>query len=106
MEWWRSMPFHFQPILLIGHSLAPPCKPQTHHLRALRSFSVPTFTPPSKREPPPAPISSSSRKPPLLHISTPVAFQHSWPGSPNGFQANLDFKTFDHTTPILIRYSH
>ncbi|GBN04976.1 hypothetical protein AVEN_115481-1 [Araneus ventricosus] len=36
--------------------------------------------------------------PPLPHVSTPVAFQHLWPFSPNGFQVKLDFQTFDHTT--------
>ncbi|GBL99143.1 hypothetical protein AVEN_64135-1 [Araneus ventricosus] len=59
----------------------------------------------SKRGPSSAPISSSATEPPP-YVSTQVAFQHLSPASPSGFQAKLDFQNFDHTTPILIRYSH
>ncbi|GBM99900.1 hypothetical protein AVEN_188417-1 [Araneus ventricosus] len=44
----------------------------------------------------------------LSHVSTPVAFQHLGPGSPNGaagYPECSDIHTFDHTPPILIGFS-
>ncbi|GBO10897.1 hypothetical protein AVEN_119489-1 [Araneus ventricosus] len=59
---------------------------------------------------PPISISSRARElQPLSPISTPVAFQHLWPGSPNGelgYPEGLKTQTFDHTAPILIGFSY
>ncbi|GBN02143.1 hypothetical protein AVEN_44343-1 [Araneus ventricosus] len=58
----------------------------------------------SKREPPLAPISSRATKPSSLsHVSTPAAFQHLWPASPNELQAKSNFQTFGRSTPISDR---
>ncbi|GBO17765.1 hypothetical protein AVEN_115665-1 [Araneus ventricosus] len=57
MAWWCSI---FQPICRIFRYLITGRSTQTH--RALRSLTEPTSTPPlSKREIPPAPISSRAR---------------------------------------------
>ncbi|GBM13309.1 hypothetical protein AVEN_226291-1 [Araneus ventricosus] len=61
---------------------------------------------------PPAPISSRAREPqppPPCTTSTTVAFQHLWPGNPNGvfgYSERLKIQTLDHTAPILIGFSH
>ncbi|GBN52285.1 hypothetical protein AVEN_51172-1 [Araneus ventricosus] len=67
---------------------------------------------PSKREPWPSLISARAREPLrslLLNVSTQVAFQHIWPGSPNraaGYLDSLKIRTVDHAAPLLSCFSH
>ncbi|GBO12174.1 hypothetical protein AVEN_202469-1 [Araneus ventricosus] len=76
----HSTPFHFLARLF----------KQVIHCHSDPSFTVipiPYFSPPpSKRESPLAPISSSAREPPPppFEISTPFTFQNVWPGNPSG----------------------
>ncbi|GBM84060.1 hypothetical protein AVEN_179133-1 [Araneus ventricosus] len=53
-------------------------------------------------------IASRAREPslPSLHASVPVAFQHLWPSSPNGYPERFEIEIFDLTVPILIGFWH
>ncbi|GBL96333.1 hypothetical protein AVEN_272763-1 [Araneus ventricosus] len=45
----------------------------------------------------------------LSHLSTPVAFQHLWPGSPNGavgYPDWLGIQISEHAAPILGGFAH
>ncbi|GBM41752.1 hypothetical protein AVEN_173146-1 [Araneus ventricosus] len=67
---------------------------------------------PRKREPRPSLILARAREPLrflLLHVSTQVANQHIWPGSPNrdaGYLDSLKIRTVDHAAPLLSCFSH
>ncbi|GBN38195.1 hypothetical protein AVEN_161224-1, partial [Araneus ventricosus] len=58
----------------------------------------------SKDGPPPAPISSEEREPhPRPHVSTSVAFQHLFPGSPNGAVVYPDWLEIEFSTTSYSR---
>ncbi|GBO29649.1 hypothetical protein AVEN_238899-1 [Araneus ventricosus] len=67
---------------------------------------------PSKRETQPSLISSGeseSYRSLLPNVSTEVAFQHIWLGSPNraaGYSDSLKIRTVDLAAPVLSCFSH